>query len=121
MLVSYLGGMKIVSSSNDLTYGWCRLLGRLSGSYLGLKVIITFHADISTLIKVTVEYHLCPQKGERLTSEVSLDVGAAVFPIVASRALFLIIRGSPLFKARSVAVLLRRRAKESDDRDITAW
>ncbi len=118
--------MKIVYSSIDSTYGRCRLLGRLGGSYLGLEVIITFHANRSTLIKVMVdhllvEYHLWPQKRERLTFGVSLDVGVAVFSMaVASRALFLIMRGSPLFKARSVAVLLRRKAKESDDKDITA-
>ena len=52
------------------------------------------------------------QKG--LTFGVLLCSAAVLMP----RAFFLTMRGLPLFKARWDAVLLRRRAKDSDERDI---
>jgi hypothetical protein len=64
----------------------------------------------------------------KLTLELVLDAGPALSfawvrvagldDLAASRAFFFAARGSPLFSARSVAVRLRRRARESDERDI---
>jgi len=67
-----------------------------------------------------------PETQCKLTFAPSLGAGAAGVAVLgvalgckASRAFFLATRGSPLFIARSVAMCLRRRFKDSADRDIS--
>jgi hypothetical protein len=90
-----------------------RLLG---WSYLGREV--AYHMDGITMINIDLLllsvsfFGIDKRKG--LTFGVLLCSAAVLMP----RAFFLTTRGSPLFKARWDAVLLRRRAKDSDERDI---